>query len=134
MSMIKESIPEINEKVFPYYKIFIMEKLFCFDVHEIISVEKQIEDDSIIVNFITTDNKRGYANFDEKMFYIFLFEKDIISFSVINELVFDKKVYTENDLVSAIYSHDFTDDTFFTRNTNWIVFVLLVITVILFII
>ena len=134
MYMIKESIPEINKKVFPYYKMFIMEKLFYFDVYEIVSVEKQISDDSVIVNFTTTDNKYGYVNFDEKLFYRFLFEKDIISLNVISELVFDKKVYTENDLVSAIQSHDFTYDNFFTRNTNFIAVVLLVIAAILFII
>ena len=134
MYMIKETIPEINKKVFPYYKMFIMENLFYFDVYEIVSVEKQVTDDSVIVNFTTTDNKYGYVNFDEKLFYIFLFEKDIISLDMINELVFDKKVYTENDLVSFIHSHDFTYDNFFTRNINFIMAVLLVISVTLFII
>lgn len=111
-----------------------MEKLFYFDVYEIVSVAKQVTDVRVIVNFTTTDNKYGYVNFDEKLFYIFLFEKDIISLDMLNGIVFDKKVYTENDLVSFIHSHDFTYDNFFTRNTDFIVVVLLVISVILFII
>ena len=111
-----------------------MEKLFYFDVYEIVSVEKQISDDSVIVNFTTTDNKYGYVNFDEKLFYIFLFRKEFISLNEISELVFDKKVYTENDLVSAIHTHGFTYGTFFTRNSNFIMVSLLVITIILFLI